>query len=75
MILLLKRGFLEREYFQSKFGVDIVENWKSVWEGYVEEGLAEIHPDEVKLTREGLLRVDSMLPAFFEPEHQNVRYT
>ncbi|KLU03830.1 Oxygen-independent coproporphyrinogen III oxidase [Rhodopirellula islandica] len=75
MILLLKRGFLERDYFQSKFGVDIVEDWKSVWDGYVEEGLAEVHPDEVRLTREGLLRVDSLLPAFFEPEHQNVRYT
>jgi hypothetical protein len=26
--------------------------------------------DEVQVTRAGLLRVDSLLPAFFLPEHQ-----
>ena len=28
-----------------------------------------------RLTREGLLRVDSLLPRFFEPEHRGIRYT
>ncbi len=37
--------------------------------------LLEINGDEIRLTREGLLRADSLLPAFFEPEHQGVRYT
>ena len=31
--------------------------------------------EEVTLVLKGLLRVDAMLPAFFEPEHQGVRYT
>ena len=31
--------------------------------------------DGVALTREGLLRVDSLLPRFFLPEHTNIRYT
>jgi oxygen-independent coproporphyrinogen III oxidase len=31
--------------------------------------------DRIALTREGLLRADGLLPAFFEPEHQGVRYT
>ncbi|TWU03575.1 coproporphyrinogen-III oxidase family protein [Neorhodopirellula pilleata] len=75
MILLLKRGHLELDYFRDKFDTDIVEQWREVWESYVEQGYVELHDDEVRLTREGLLRVDSLLSAFFEPEHQNVRYT
>ena len=31
--------------------------------------------DELRLTRNGLLRVDSLLPRFFEPEFRSVRYT
>ena len=50
-------------------------NGKSVWNGYAEEGLLSIEGDRVTLTRDGLLRVDSLLPAFFEEEHQGVRYT
>ena len=30
--------------------------------------------DELVLSREGLLRVDSLLNAFFLPEHRGVRY-
>ncbi|TWT54070.1 Oxygen-independent coproporphyrinogen-III oxidase 1 [Rubripirellula amarantea] len=75
MILLLKRGYLDAKYFRDKFQVEIVDQWKSVWDSYVKEGLATVQDDTIRLTDEGLLRVDSLLPAFFEPEHQGVRYT
>ena len=75
MILQLKRGHLESPYFQEKFGVDIMAEWNDVWNDYEREGLLETTDGEVKLTRDGLLRVDGMLPAFFEPQHQGVRYT
>lgn len=75
MILLLKRGYLDRNYFIHKFNVDIVEQWSDVWEKYVTDELAWIEEDQIRLTDTGMLRVDSLLPAFFEPEHQNVRYT
>ena len=75
MILLLKRGYLDRSYFRDKFGIEILEHWKGVWEEYQTEKLVELQGDEIRLTREGLLRADSLLPAFFEPEHQGVRYT
>ena len=75
MILLLKRGYVEKDYFAAKFDVDIYQRWKSVWDGYVSDDLATIDKDTIRLTNNGLLRVDSLLPAFFEPEHQNVRYT
>lgn len=75
LILLLKKGYLIPEHFQNKFGVDIVDEWKEVWDQYVEEGWAVLKDDRIELTREGLLRVDGLLPAFFEPEHRGVRYT
>ena len=75
MILQLKRGYLEPSYFQRKFDVDIVVHWHDVWQQYVKEGWVVLSPDRIELTREGLLRVDGLLPAFFEPEHQGVRYT
>ena len=75
MILQLKRGFLERAYFADKFGVDIVDEWRAVWNEYVDEGWATVEANRVNLTRAGLLRVDALLPAFFEPEFRDVRYT
>ena len=75
MILQLKGGFLEAEYFQAKFGVDIFEHWQEVWAKYEQAGFAKLSEGRVDLTREGLLRVDGLLPAFFEPEHRDVRYT
>ena len=75
MILLLKRGYLETGYFQNKFGVNVLEQYRSIWDEYAKEGLVTIDGDRVELTMDGLLRVDSLLPAFFEPEHQGVRYT
>ena len=75
MILQLKRGFLDRSYFENKFKVDIVEHWQSVWDSHVSDGFAAIQDDQIVLTRDGLLRVDGLLPPFFEEEHQGVRYT
>jgi oxygen-independent coproporphyrinogen-3 oxidase len=75
MILLLKRGYLDVGYFREKFRVDVIQHWKEQWDGYVKDGWATVEGDTVRLSRDGLLRVDAMLPAFFEPEHQGVRYT
>ena len=75
MILLMKRGYLELEYFQDKFEVNIAEHWANVWKGYQEDGWLTVGEDRIELTRQGLLRVDGLLPAFFEPQHQGVRYT
>jgi oxygen-independent coproporphyrinogen-3 oxidase len=75
VILLLKRGWLDRPYFREKYGVDIVEHWPDVWRQYERDGLATINEDRIELTRDALLKVDTLLPPFFEPEHQGVRYT
>jgi oxygen-independent coproporphyrinogen-3 oxidase len=75
VILQLKTGVLDPEYFQRKFQTDILNEWKNVWRHYENEKLVRIGDDRIRLTRAGLLRADSLLPAFFEPEHQGVRYT
>jgi coproporphyrinogen III oxidase-like Fe-S oxidoreductase len=75
MILQLKKGWLDVGYFRDKFGVEILDEWRDVWNEYVAEEMLSIDGDRIELTRAGLLRADALLPAFFEPEHQGVRYT
>lgn len=75
MILQLKRGYLDLAYFKNKYQADIVQQWAAQWSQYQDQELVNIHDDRLELTRAGLLQVDAMLPAFFEEEHQGVRYT
>jgi oxygen-independent coproporphyrinogen-3 oxidase len=75
LILQLKRGYLDAGYFRGKFGVDILDEWADTWRQYTSEGWLAVEGDRVQLTRQGLLRADALLPAFFEPEHRGVRYT
>ena len=74
MILQLKRGYLDVDYFRHKFGTDILEIGGIMAELRCRPD-ADIEGDRVKLTRQGLLHADALLPAFFEPEHRGVRYT
>ncbi len=74
-ILQLKRGWLDARYFREKFGVEVLQVWPLAWEGLVQEGMVEIQGNEIRLTRAGLLRVDALLPRFFEAEHRGLRYT
>jgi oxygen-independent coproporphyrinogen-3 oxidase len=76
LILQLKKGRLDPPYFAAKYGVDVVRHFAPQWASLREDGyLAQADAREVRLTREGLGRVDSLLPRFFLPEHTNIRYT
>ena len=76
LILQLKKGRLDSAYFAAKYGVDLVQHFAPQWASLRAEGyLAEAGAREVRLTRDGLGRVDSLLPRFFLPEHTNIRYT
>jgi oxygen-independent coproporphyrinogen-3 oxidase len=75
MILQLKKGYLDADYFRQKFGAEIVDQWRGQWQTYADQGMLTIDGDRIELTRKGLLHADALLPAFFEPEHQGVRYT
>ena len=75
MILLLKRGYLNVNYFQDKFGVDITQRWNSQFQQHLENGMLTIEEGRIELTRKGFLHADALLPVFFEDEHQGIRYT
>ena len=75
MILQLKTGRLEVSYFRDKFGVDILEEFGDGFRQLAEQGFLTVEDDGVRLTREGYLQADRLLPTFFEPQHRNTRYT
>jgi oxygen-independent coproporphyrinogen-3 oxidase len=65
-VLGLKRGRLDVARLREKFGVDPLEEWAEEWRGLVESGDVERLLPEPVLTRQGLLRVDELLPRFFD---------
>ncbi len=75
MILKLKKGSLNIAHFQDRYQVDIIEEWRPVWEEYRSQGWLSFDRSRVELTMDGLLRADGLLPPFFEEEFQGVRYT
>jgi len=75
MILQLKKGYLEAAYFRDKYQAEILDEWKSEWQAYADDGMLRVDGDRIELTRKGFLHADALLPAFFEAEHQGVRYT
>ena len=76
LVLQLKKGRLDPAYFTAKYQADIVTQFQDQWAGLRAEGyLSQATPAGVVLTRDGLMRVDSLLPRFFLPQHTNIRYT
>jgi oxygen-independent coproporphyrinogen-3 oxidase len=75
LILQLKTGKIESEYFQKKFGVDILKEFAQPFHELAKEGYVSLTDGQVEVSRDGLLQVDRLLPAFFDPEHWGARYT
>ncbi len=75
LILQLKLGRIESTYFAEKFGTDVHGTFREAWDALAAEGYARMENGTIHLTRDGLLRVDGLLPRFFESQFQNVRYT
>ena len=74
MVLQLKTGAIDAQYFRSKFHVDIWQEFQPVYERLEQEGMLERGNGTIALKRRGLLQVDSFLSDFFEPELRPVRY-
>ena len=74
MILQLKTGAIEIEYFRGKFGIDIWQEFKAIYRQLEQEKLLVREQDMIVLTRRGILQVDHFLSEFFEPELRTVRY-
>jgi len=74
MVLQLKTGTLDTDYFEKKFGVDVWEEFRPVYEELQAKELLDRDQSHIRLTRRGLLEVDRFLLEFFEPELRAVRY-
>jgi oxygen-independent coproporphyrinogen III oxidase len=74
MILQLKTGSIDTEYFSRKFGIDVWQEFHPVYKRLEEENLLKREGARIELTRRGLLEVDHFLSEFFEPELRSVRY-
>ena len=74
MVLQLKTGALDTNYFKGKFGVDVWAEFSDVFERLRKDELAERRQAQIVLTRKGILVVDHFLSEFFEPELKAVRY-
>ena len=74
-VLQLKEGHLDSEVFARKFGVDVLAEFAEPLRNQEAAGYLEVDDGQVRLTRKGLLQVDSLLPEYFEPQHRLVRYT
>jgi oxygen-independent coproporphyrinogen-3 oxidase len=76
LVLQLKLGSVRPEYFARKYGVDLLGRFGAELKARESSGdVAEATPDVIRLTRKGLLRVDTLLPDFFKPQHRGIRYT
>jgi len=75
LILQLKLGRIDAGYFRDKFGVDVTTHFAPALSRLAERGMLELVPEGARLTRDGLLRVDALLPEFYAPRYQNARYT
>ena len=75
MILQLKCGKLDCDYFRRKFNADIVEVFGPAYEKLRGEGMLRYNESGVELTRKGLLQADQLLPEFYDLKYQNARYT
>ena len=75
LILSLKTGRADRAYFLDKFGVDPLDVFDGPLKKLCEQGMLKVEDDEIRLSRAGLLRVDQLLPEFYDPQYRDSRYT
>jgi oxygen-independent coproporphyrinogen III oxidase len=69
----MKLGRVELGYFTEKFGVDIARRFAAQLEHLAAEGLLTVTDREVRLTRDGLLCVDTLLHEFFLQQHRTTQ--
>jgi len=74
-VLQLKLGQVDVNALRSKYGVDPLERFRAPLAEFRTAGWLEIEPHRVSPTREGLLRVDRLIPEFYLAAHKVERYS
>ena len=74
LILQMKLGRLDTQYFQDKFGVTVLDHFKKPIKTLLDSGFLTIENGFLHLNRDGLLRVDGLIHEFFLEQHKDSRY-
>ena len=74
-VLQLKRGVVHPSYFAKRYGVDVLTRFREQLGRLRQDDDLTVSEDTLTLSRDALLRVDTLLRRFFRPEHVDVRYT
>jgi len=74
-ILQLKLGEIDSGYFRRQYGIEVTEEFADPLIRLESRGMLSANDTGVQLTRKGLLRVDTLLPEFYDSEHRGARYT
>jgi oxygen-independent coproporphyrinogen-3 oxidase len=74
LILQMKLGDVGTQYFQHKYGVDVRERFADHLAELEQQGLVHVEGDRIRASREGLLRIDTLLEGFFLDQHRGARY-
>jgi oxygen-independent coproporphyrinogen-3 oxidase len=69
-ILQMKLGRVALGYFAEKFGVDLAQRFAAQFGHLAAEGFLTVDATQVRLTRDGLLCVDTLLHEFFLSQHR-----
>lgn len=75
LVLRMKEGEVAADELRAKYGVDPLEEFAEPLANQSAKGYLTVSGDDIRLTRKGLLQVDSLLTEYFEPAHRAVRYT
>jgi oxygen-independent coproporphyrinogen-3 oxidase len=75
LVLQLKLGRVYGPAFSRRHGVDPAQRFAEPLARFQREGLLRLEGGSVVLTRDGLLQADRLLPAFYLPQHRDVRYS
>ena len=75
MILQLKLGHLSADYFREKFDIDIIQHFAPALTKLQDQQMLHFDADQIELTPSGLLRVDQLLPEFYDEKFRDRRYT
>jgi|CXWL01.1.fsa_nt_gi oxygen-independent coproporphyrinogen-3 oxidase len=74
-VLQLKLRRADSAYFDKKFGTNILERFKEPLKQCTDRGWVAVDATGVRVTREGLVRIDRLLPAFYADRYRNVAYS
>ena len=69
-----KLGGVSAAYFLKKFAVNVAEHFTAPLAASEQSGWLKVDERGVRLTRDGLLRVDRLIPSFYLPQHRDKAY-